>query len=59
MDIIIYSLIGVLTGGIIIYFIMRSKVKQRVFLDTELEKENSKLRQEYEFLRDEYVRIKA
>lgn len=59
MDIIIYSLIGILTGGIIIYFIMRSKVKQRVFLDTELEKENSKLRQEYEFLRDEYVGIKA
>ena len=59
MDIIICSLIGILTGGIIIYFIMRSKVKQRVFLDTELEKENSKLRQEYEFLHDEYVAMKA
>ncbi len=59
MDILIYGLVGVGAGALIVYLLMRSKVKRIVFLDLDTEQENKKLRQEYTYLHDEYVAMRA
>ena len=59
MDILIYGLVGVGAGALIVYLLMRSKVKRTVFLDLDTEQENKKLREEYTYLHDEYVAMKA
>lgn len=59
MDVLIYGLVGVGAGALIVYLLMRSKVKRTVFLDLDTEQENKKLRQEYTYLHDEYVAMRA
>ena len=59
MDVLIYGLVGVGAGALIVYLLMRSKVKRTVFLDLDIEQENKKLREEYTYLHDEYVAMKA
>ena len=59
MDILIYGLVGVGAGALIVYLLMRSKVKRTVFLDLDTEQENKKLREEYTYLHDEYVAMRA
>ena len=59
MDVLIYGLVGVGAGALIVYLLMRSKVKRTVFLDLDTEQENKKLREEYTYLHDEYVAMRA
>ena len=59
MDVLIYGLVGVGAVALIVYLLMRSKVKRTVFLDLDTEQENKKLREEYTYLHDEYVAMRT